>query len=91
MDYQKEFKRVLHTKTPHCFLGKYGITEDFIQHVTKLLKRYKVIKIKALKTSAVKSNIKEIASEIAKLTDSHLLDLRGRIFIISLNPIKGNN
>ena len=87
MDYQKEFKKALLSK-PHCTLGKQGITEEFILHVSKLLKRYKIIKIKALKTIASKSNIKDIAIEISKLTNSYLLDVRGKIFILSLNPIK---
>jgi RNA-binding protein YhbY len=87
MDYQKEFKKALLSQ-PHCSLGKRGITEEFILHVTKLLKRYKVIKIKALKTIASKSNIKDIALEISKQTNSYLLDVRGKIFILSLNPIK---
>ena len=87
MDYQKEFKKALLSK-PHCTLGKRGITKAFIQHVTKLLKRYKVIKVKTLKTIATKSNIKDIAIEVSKLTNSYLLDVRGRIFILSFHPIK---
>lgn len=86
MDYQREFKKALLLK-PHCILGKQGITEEFILHVTKLLKRYKVIKIKALKTIATKSNIKEIAARVSKLTNSYLLDVRGKIFILSLSPV----
>ena len=87
MDYQKEFKKALLSK-PHCTLGKQGITDEFILHVTKLLKRYKIIKIKALKTITSKSNIKDIAIKISKLTNSFLLDVRGKIFILSLNPIR---
>ncbi|MFX0029892.1 MAG: YhbY family RNA-binding protein [Candidatus Hermodarchaeota archaeon] len=87
MDYQKEFKKALLLK-PHCYLGKQGITEEFILHVTKLLKRYKVIKIKALKTVASKSNIKDLALKISQLTNSILLDVRGKIFILSLYPIR---
>jgi len=87
MDYQKEFKKALQSQ-PHCTLGKRGITKEFILHVTKLLKRYKIIKVKTLKTIASKSNIKDIAIEISKLTNSYLLDVRGKIFILSLNPIK---
>jgi RNA-binding protein YhbY len=86
MDYQKEFKKTLTTQ-PHCILGKRGITKEFIQHVSKLLKRYKVIKIKTLKTIASKTNIKDIALKTSKLTDSYLLDVRGKIFILSLEPI----
>ena len=87
MDYHKEFKKTL-LSHPHCILGKNGITKNFIAHVKKLLKRYKVIKIKALKTVATTSNIKELAHEIAVLTNSFLLDVRGKMFILSLNPIK---
>jgi RNA-binding protein YhbY len=82
MDYTEEFKRVLLSE-PHEILGKKGITQEFINHTIKLLKRYKTIKIKALKSIANKSNIKELASQIAKLTESNLLDVRGFTFIIT--------
>ena len=63
MDYQKEFKNALSSQ-PDCILGKNGITSEFVSHVNKLLKRYKVIKIKALRSVATKSNIKELANKI---------------------------
>ena len=87
MVYQKKFKKVLLSQH-HCILGKRGITDEFITHVNQLLKKYKIVKIKALKTIANKNNIREIASQISNLTNSHLLDVRGKIFIISKNPIK---
>lgn len=87
MDYQKEFNKVLLAK-PHALLGKKGITDEFINFLIKLLKKYKIVKIKALKSVANKENIKEIASQIANSTNSHLLDVRGKIFVISKNPIK---
>ncbi len=90
MDYQEEFKKALLSQ-PHCILGKNGITNEFINHVLKLLKKYKIIKIKALKTIATKSNIDDVANEVSKLTDSYLLDVRGRIFIISSYQINKNN
>ncbi|MHA2179942.1 MAG: YhbY family RNA-binding protein [Promethearchaeota archaeon] len=83
MDYQEEFKKAL-LSHPHCILGKSGITDEFVSHVAKLLKRYKVIKIKALKTVASKSNIKALANKISQLTSADLLDIRGRSFILSL-------
>ena len=82
MDYTEDFKKVLLSE-PHEILGKKGITQEFVNHTIKLLKRYKIIKIKALKSIANKSNIKEIASQIADLTESNLLDVRGFTFIVS--------
>jgi len=90
MSYQKEFKKTLLSQ-PHCILGKYGVSDEFISHVTKLLKRYKIIKVKALKAIATKSNIEELAQKIAKLTNSYLIDIRGKIFILSLYDIEKFN
>lgn len=92
MDYYTEIflKKVL-LGEPHCILGKKcasGITEEFINHVVSLLKRYKVIKIKALKSVANKSNIKDIATQVSERSHSYLLDLRGRTFILSKKQIK---
>ena len=90
MDYQNEFRKALLSQ-PHCTLGKKGISEEFITHATKLLKRNKTIKIKALRSIANKSNIKELAQEISKFTNSYLIDVRGKIFILSLYDIKNSN
>ena len=76
---------------PHAILGKNGITNEFINHVSKLLKRYKIIKIKALKSVVNKSNIKLIASQISEATNSYLLDVRGFTFIISKSLINKNH
>ncbi|MFW9828991.1 MAG: YhbY family RNA-binding protein [Candidatus Thorarchaeota archaeon] len=89
-DYQKEFKTSLISK-PNCILGKKGITKDFVEHLNKLLKKYKIIKIKALRSVANKSTIKELANSITNLTNSYLLDLRGRMMIISLLDINKIN
>lgn len=88
--YNEEFKKVM-LGEPHVILGKKGITEEYINHILKLLKRFKIIKIKALRSIANKSNIRALASETSKLTDSYLLDVRGNIFVLSLYNIKKLN
>ena len=87
MNYNEEFKKVL-LGEPHMILGKKGITSELIAHASNLLKKHKIIKIKALKSIATKSNIKNLAKQITDSTDSYLLDLRGKIFIISSTKIK---
>jgi RNA-binding protein len=82
MDYQNEYKRALISQ-PHCILGKKGISEEFITHVSKLLKKYKIIKIKVLKSAISQSNIKDLAKQISNETNSHLIDVRGRMVILS--------
>lgn len=87
MGYNEDFKKVLLSE-PHAILGKKGISNEFIDHIIKLLKKNKIVKVKALKSIASKDNIREMANQVAGLTNSHLLDVRGKIFIISKKPIK---
>jgi len=90
MSHQNEFKKVL-ISPPHATLGKKGITGEFIMHVQQLLKKYKIIKIKMLKSIATKANIRSIAEQISNSTNSYLLDIRGKTIIISLNDIRKGN
>ena len=90
MSHQNEFKKVL-ISPPHATLGKKGITEEFIIHIKHLLKKYKIIKIKMLKSIATKANIRSIAEQISNSTNSYLLDIRGKTIIISLNDIRKGN
>jgi RNA-binding protein YhbY len=84
MDYQEQYKKAL-LSAPHCILGKKGITKEFIEHVASLLKRYKIIKVKALKTIGTKQNIKVLANNISESTNSKILDIRGRMIILEKN------
>jgi RNA-binding protein YhbY len=90
MSYQNEFKKVL-LSSPHVILGKKGPTDDFLAHVQRLLKRYKTIKIKVLKSVGTKLNITDIANQISQATDSYILDVRGKMIVISVYDLKKKN
>ena len=87
MSNQDQFKKV-QLSSPHAILGKKGLTEDFLTHVQKLLKRYKTIKIKVLKSVATKSNITSFADQMSQATNSYVLDVRGKMIIISVHELK---
>jgi len=82
MTNSEELKKVLKAK-PNCILGKKGITKEFLNHTDQLLKRYKTIKIKVLKAVTALSNMKDLANQISKATESSILDTRGNTIIIS--------
>lgn len=87
MDYQDEYKRAL-LSPPHCNLGKKGVSDEFVTHVVKLLKKYKIIKIKVLNSAIIQSNLKELSEQIVNVTNSHLLEIRGKTILISkIKPI----
>ncbi len=90
MPYSEDFKKVL-LADPDAILGKKGLTDDFINHILKLLKRHKIIKIKALRSIATRANINKLAIEISKLTASHLLDIRGKSIILTKYSIEKFN
>ena len=90
MSYQNEFKKVL-LSSPHATLGKKGLTDEFLTHVQQLLKRYKTIKIKVLKSIATKSNINSFANQISQETNSYVVDVRGKMIVISVYELKKKN
>jgi RNA-binding protein YhbY len=90
LSHQNEFKKVL-LSSPHAICGKRGLTDDFLNHVKQLLKRYKTIKIKVLKSIATKANIAKFADQLSQATNSYVLDVRGKMVIISLYNLKKKN
>ena len=87
MSYQDQFKKVL-LSSPHAICGRHGLTDEFLNHVQQLLKRYKTIKIKVLKSIATKSNIANFADQIANATNCFVLDIRGNMIIFSVYEMK---
>lgn len=88
--HQNEFKKVL-LSPPHAICGRRGLSDDFLTHVQLLLKRYKTIKIKVSKSIGTKSNIKSFADQISQATNSYVLDVRGRMIVISVYNLKNKN
>jgi len=64
-------------------IGKNGITDNLIAEIKEQLKKKKALKVKILKTARTEKDRKEIAAEVAKRTNSNLLQLRGNVFILS--------
>jgi len=64
-------------------MGKNGITDNLIAEIKEQLKKKKALKVKILKTARTEKDRKEIAAEVAKRTNSNLLQLRGNVFILS--------
>lgn len=66
---------------PKIRIGKNGITEGIVQEVSMILKRDKIVKIKCLR-AVPNIATKAIAENIAKLTKSTIVDVRGKTFIL---------
>ncbi|AEC52818.1 hypothetical protein PNA2_1904 [Pyrococcus sp. NA2] len=69
---------------PRAWIGKKGITESVIKEIETQLARTGVLKVEIRKGAfiATKMSRKEIAEKVAELTDSELLEVRGKRFIL---------
>ncbi|MHA1953189.1 MAG: YhbY family RNA-binding protein [Candidatus Heimdallarchaeaceae archaeon] len=63
-------------------IGKRGITEGIISEVEVILKKDQVVKIKCLKIVPTEG-IRAIADNIANLTHSNVVEIRGKTFILA--------
>jgi RNA-binding protein len=63
-------------------IGKKGITEGIISEVESILKKDQIVKIKCLKVVPTEGT-KAIAENIAKLTHSSVVEIRGKTFILA--------
>ena len=68
-------------ESPKIRIGKNGITEGIVQEVSMILKIDQIVKIKCLK-AVPNTATKAIAENIAKLTKSTIVDVRGKTFIL---------
>jgi RNA-binding protein len=77
-----ELRRKAMVLEPVIRIGKNGLTEGAIAEIKKLLKKYKLIKIKMLKGFAMDKNKKTVAREIAEKTDSELVQQVGFVVVL---------
>lgn len=74
------FNQVLHGK-PHIHIGKLGITDSIVDEIKKQYKKRKIIKVKFLNKGTF-SDYREATEFLAKITDSKVLDIRGKTCIL---------
>ena len=77
-----ELKEKAKTLEPVIRIGKNGLTESTIKEIKKQLNKKKLIKVKLLKAFINNKNKKEVAKEIAKKTNSRLIDLVGFVIVL---------
>ena len=68
-------------------IGKKGITESIIHEIENVLKKDKIIKIKCLQVVPSES-VKNIAKNISKLTNSRIVEIRGKTIILALQSLE---
>ncbi len=79
----KETINRIRQEPPKIRIGKKGITEGIIQEIRIILKKDKIVKIKCLQSIPTKST-KAIAKNVSELTNSKIIEIRGKTFILGI-------
>lgn len=78
---KKELRRVSETLKPQFFIGKAGITPQFIQELKIYFEKYELAKIKS--HSATNTNsLKLQAEELAQRIDAQIITMKGFVFTL---------
>lgn len=75
-------KQEFFAEKPTVWIGKNGITEEFIRELIKQLEKNEVVKIKILKSYLSLKSVAEIVERVTEQTDSTLIEIRGHSFIL---------
>ncbi|GAB6101494.1 YhbY family RNA-binding protein [Thermococcus atlanticus] len=69
---------------PKAWIGKRGLDESVINEINTQLKKDGILKVEIRKGALISTEMerKEIAEKVAELTDSELVDVRGKRFIL---------
>ncbi len=73
-----------HDIQPRAWIGKNGLSESVINEITLQLKNEGVVKVEIRKGALISTGLdrKTVAERVAMMTDSELIDLRGKRFIL---------
>ena len=64
-------------------IGKKGLSFSFIENIRSLLESHKIIKVKVLQMMS-KEEVLEIAKKLSESTNSVVMEIRGRTFILKI-------
>ncbi|MFH2028182.1 MAG: YhbY family RNA-binding protein [Nanoarchaeota archaeon] len=67
---------------PVLRIGKSGITDSVVEEIKCILIKKKLIKIKFLRSALADKNKKQLAEEIARKTESELIDAVGFVVVL---------
>jgi RNA-binding protein len=79
---KRHIRHELSTGGPTAWIGKEGSTPQIVKEISRQLDQREMIKAKLLQTALRDMSAKEVAEQIAKETESILVEVRGHTFIL---------
>jgi RNA-binding protein len=79
---KRRIKRRLGYEKPTVWVGKNGVSEEFLKEVEKQLEKNEMLKVKILKSALGSDEAKQIAARTAEETAASLVEVRGHTFML---------
>ena len=79
---KRRYKREFSSQDPTVWVGKEGSTAQIVGEIDRQLSEHEVVKGRILLTALKDQDAKEIAANLAKQTESTLIEVRGHTFIL---------
>jgi RNA-binding protein len=79
---KRHIRHELSTGGPTVWIGKEGSTPQIVKEISRQLDQREMVKAKLLQTALKDMSAKEVATRIAKETESILVEVRGHTFIL---------
>jgi RNA-binding protein len=82
---RRRIKREFSDKRPTVWIGKEGATPHITDEILRQLEKKEIVKAKILKSALRDEKTKNVASQIARQTNSSLIEVRGHTFLLYKN------
>lgn len=81
---RRNIRAKYHDIEPRAWIGKRGFEEGVIEEIQTQLEKDGILKVEIRKGALISTSLdrKELAERVAELTDSELIDVRGKRFIL---------
>jgi RNA-binding protein len=79
---KRRMRRIYSVEDPTVWVGKEGLTEQILGEISRQLDQHETVKGRILQTALKDVDAKEMATKLAKETESTLIDVRGHTFVL---------
>ncbi|HKZ94204.1 MAG TPA: YhbY family RNA-binding protein [Candidatus Bathyarchaeia archaeon] len=79
---KRRFKQKFSSERPTVWVGKEGSTAQIVNEISRQLDQHEVVKGRILQAALKDEDAKEVATRVAKETESTLVEVRGHTFIL---------
>ncbi len=72
----------MNAERPTIWVGKDGATPKLLDEISRQLEKREIVKVRILKTALKQQQAKDLSAEIARQTESTLVEVRGHTLLL---------